>query len=96
MAREDLLSSSKNVSFRKKNTSDLPKGAKVISKETRMEVEEIENGFIVNTSTDYKYTLPDLDDSQYLYVSKKVYSKENPISIKLDSKESKTYLADLL
>jgi len=82
----------KSASFEGKKEFTLPKGAKVISKEVRLTVKEIENGFILCKSYDIRYTAGDHTD--YVYFSKEWYSATNPIEVKIDNKEMS--LADKL
>lgn len=71
-----------SIAFEGKSVTKLPAGAKIIKKDVRTTVEEIENGFIVKKNFDIKYSLGKGTD--YLYYTKKVFSKENPIEIKED------------
>lgn len=71
-----------DVSFEGKDKSKLPEGATVIKKEVRINVKEIENGFILRKSYDIKYTLG--KNTDWLYYTKEVYSEDNPIQIKED------------
>lgn len=86
---EDSLS---RASFRGKETFKLPAGAKVISKEVTVDVEEIENGFLVCKRTEFKYRMKERDYNDYGSITKKFFSKENPLtldeSLMEDSKES--------
>lgn len=83
-----MLDNAEKVSFEGKDKTKLPKGAVVIKRDVRVTVEEIENGFIVKKSFDVNYRLDKTTD--YLYYTKKVFSKTNPIQIKEDK-----MLADL-
>lgn len=74
----------RSASFQARSNRKLPKGAKVIDKTTRIEVEEIENGFITSKSTDVKFEIQGSTD--YMYITKKYFSKENPLNIDLDEK----------
>lgn len=76
------MSELKSASFKEKDTKSLPKGAKVTSKEVRVSVEEIENGFLIVKSADINYTLG--KETNYFYLTKKYFSKDNPLSIDLD------------
>jgi len=71
-----------NVSYQGKDKTKLPEGAVVLKKSVNVTVEEIENGYVVKKSCDIKYQLGEQTD--YLYYTKKVYAKENPIKIKED------------
>lgn len=73
----------RSASFEPKKVLKLPKGAKIISKEVRFAVEEIENGYIIRKSYDIKWK-KDGDGTIYDYITKSWYSKENPISIDED------------
>jgi hypothetical protein len=84
----------KSASLEKKKDFTLPKGGTIISKEVRLSVEEIENGFLLRKSYDIKWTMKDSDDSNYEYFSRTWFSKDNPIQITLPD-ESKS-LADKL
>lgn len=74
----------------KRETPRMPKGAKILSKSTRVEVEEIENGFLLTKCYDIKYEYTSGTEKEtrtdYLYFSKKWYSKTDPLEIKLDEK----------
>jgi len=77
-----MIAKADNVSFEGKDKTSLPKGAKVIKKDVRVTVEEIENGYIVKKNYDIKYSLGKNID--YLYYTKKVFSETNPVQIKED------------
>lgn len=62
----------------------LPKGAKVLHKDTDVSVREIENGFIITKRLEIKYQLG--DRTEYHYGSKEYYSKKDPLEIKLKDK----------
>jgi len=74
-----------NASFRGKEKAKLPDGASIISKNTNISVEEIENGYLVCKNYDIKYK--DGDRTDYVYFCKKWFSKENPIEINIDNSE---------
>ena len=69
------------ASFKQKEINTLPKGAKILNKEITINVEEIENGFLVCKSYEIKYEFEKRTD--YTYYNKKYFSKENPLSINL-------------
>ena len=71
-----------DVSFEGKTKVKIPEGATIIKKEVRINVEEIENGFIIKKNYDITYSLGEKTD--YLYYSKKVFSEDNPIQIEED------------
>lgn len=84
----------KSASLEKKKDFTLPKGGTIISKEVRLNVEEIENGFLLRKSYDIKWTSKESDDSNYEYFTRTWFSKDNPIQITMLD-ESKS-LADKL
>ncbi len=84
----------KSASLEKKKDFTLPKGATIISKEVRLSVEEIENGFLLRKSYDIKWTNGEDDASNYDYFTRTWFSKDNPIQITMPD-ESKS-LADKL
>lgn len=71
------------ATFKQKEVDSLPKGAKILSKDVSVTVEEIENGYLVCKSTEVKYEYE--KRTNYLYNTKKYYSKENPLDINLDN-----------
>lgn len=79
------------ATFKQKEVDNVPKGAKVLSKDVTITVEEIENGFLVSKSTEMKYEYDKRTD--YSYHTKKYFSKENPLEINMDKISDKT-LAD--
>lgn len=78
----------------KKEQKQVPAGAEIISKTERITVEEIENGFILRKTKDIQYKAMGSEHSNYIYLEKKWYSKENPMSIKITDEEES--LADKL
>lgn len=76
-----------------KNKTDftLPKGAQIISKDIAVEVEEIENGFLIIKRCEYKYQMPKSSYSDYKSHTEKWYSEDNPLKINTKDKD----LADL-
>jgi hypothetical protein len=69
----------------------IPKGATILNTETTVEVEEIENGFIISKRTQIKYQAPGKEYTDWSYNTKKYYSEDNPLSIDTEDKQ----LADL-
>lgn len=84
----------KNASFKSKEKNELPAGAKVIKKTTRVDVEEIENGFLVTKTTDVEYQPKESKYTDYKYINKKYYSKTNPLNIDLEDIGDKESIAD--
>lgn len=83
------------ASFRGKETFKLPVGAKIISKEVTVDVEEIENGFLVCKRTEFKYQAKGKDYNDWGSITKKFFSKENPLTLDEDLMEdSKESIAD--
>ena len=80
-----------NGTFKKKEVVNIPKGAKILSKNSTLTVEEIENGFLLIKNTDTKYQLN--KNTDYAYSTKKWFSKENPLIID-EKKVEKKFLAD--
>ena len=68
------------ATFRSKEENKVPSGCEIIKKETRLEVEEIENGFLVVKSADVKY-LDENGNTQWCSPCKKYFSKTNPLKI---------------
>ena len=79
------------ATFKSKEVDTIPKGAKILSKDVSITVEEIENGFLVCKSTEVKYEYEKRTD--YSYHTKKYFSKDNPLEIDLSSIGEKS-LAD--
>ena len=84
----------KNASFTAKSKDVLPTGAKILKQTTNIDVEEIENGFLITKRTEYEYQRKDKDYTDWKSIYKKYYSKTNPLTIDLDNIESKNSIAD--
>lgn len=81
------------VSFKTKSSEFvLPVGAKLDSKSFKLEVEEIENGFLITKTTEIKYYPKDQTYRDYKDIVKKYYSATNPFEDKTG--ESTKSLAD--
>jgi hypothetical protein len=63
---------------------EVPKGAIITSKTVRTETEQIENGWITSKNYDISYTLK--GSNGYAYYSKKWFTKEDPLEIKVTDK----------
>lgn len=87
MATEALT----RATFKSKEVDNIPKNAKILSKDVNITVEEIENGFLVCKSTEVKYEHEKRTD--WSYNTKKYFAKENPLDIDMSKIEDKT-LAD--
>ena len=68
------------ASFKSKEVDNIPKGAKILSKDVSITVEEIENGFLICKSSDVKYEGKN-GNTEYSYNTKKYFAKENPLDI---------------
>lgn len=75
----------------KEDSKAIPKGATVTRKEVRITVEEIENGFILSKTIDASYKLN--GQNEYLYTTKKYFTKDNPLDDALEDLGEKS-LAD--
>lgn len=76
------------ATFKQKEVDNIPKGAKILSKDVSITVEEIENGFLVSKSTEVKYEHEKRTD--WSYITKKFYAKENPLEIDMEGLDDKT------
>lgn len=72
------MANTKQIIKKEKNSFVLPKGATVINKTVNIEVEEIENGFLIIKRVELKYKRSDKDYSDYEYINKKYFSETNP------------------
>jgi hypothetical protein len=72
-----------------KEVKSLPKGAIVLSKDVRTSVEEIENGYLAIKTVEYRYSTGTGEKLQtdWLTITKKWFSAEDPLEIKLSSKD---------
>jgi len=70
----------KSATFEPVKEFKLPPGATVISKETRVSVEQIKNGFLLKKSYDIKWRAKDDDSNNYDYYSETWFSTENPMT----------------
>lgn len=84
----------KNASFTAKSKDSLPTGAKIIKQTTNVEVEEIENGYLVTKRTEYEFQMKDKSYTDWKSIYKKYYSKTNPLTIDLDNIGEKETIAD--
>lgn len=69
------------ISIESKDNKKLPNGAEIISKECRISIKEIENGFITRKSWDITYTVNGSSNREYFYCTKEYYSEKNPVTI---------------
>ena len=68
------------ATFRSKEENKVPSGCEIIKKETRLEVEEIENGFLITKRAEIKY-LDKKGEPLWCYPCKKYFCKTNPLKI---------------
>ena len=76
-----------NVSFTERTENTIKKegvqtGAKILHKSVNTSTEQIENGYLITKSYDIKYQ-DAKGQSDYAYYTKKWYSKEDPLEIKI-------------
>lgn len=91
----DEVKQIKNASYEGKKVFKLPPGVTVTDKRVSINVEEIENGFLICKSYDIKWTKESDDgdvNTGYEYYSKKWFSKTNPINI--EDEDDEMSLAD--
>lgn len=79
------------ATFKQKEIDNIPKGAKILSKDVSITVEEIENGFLVSKSNEVKYEYEKRTDR--CYYTKRYFTKENPLDLDMEKFEDKS-LAD--
>lgn len=85
----------KTARFESKKTFELPKGATLLKSSHTLRVKEIENGFLITKDYEIEYKTNEKNSySRHEYYTKEWYSVENPISIKVNSKDKS--LAELL
>lgn len=60
----------------------IPEGAKILDKRTTIEVEEIENGFLIKKICDIKYEKD--GEIGWCDSCKKYFSKEDPLQVKVE------------
>lgn len=82
------MSGLKAISIEKEMSSGkgVPEGAEVLSKETRIRVRKIENGYIIVKNCDTKYQEEGSGNTNWAYTTKEFYSKTDPLEIKLKNK----------
>lgn len=81
-----MTQTAKEISTTSEKGTGVPKGAEILKTETRVTVEEIENGFIITKSVETKYRIKESEHSDWDYNTKKYYSKTDPLEIKLNDK----------
>jgi len=79
------------ATFKQKEVNKVPKGAKILTQNVTLSVEEIENGFLVSKYTETDYQLD--KKNNITYNTKKWFAKENPLEIDMKGMEKKS-LAD--
>ena len=71
----------KKAVYRAKEQNGIPPGVEILKKESKLEIEEIENGFLLTKNAEIQYVDKN-GDIQWIYPCKKYFSKTNPLSIK--------------
>ena len=66
--------------FKSKEENKIPSESKIIKKDVRLEVEEIENGFLITKRAEIKY-LDKKGEPLWCYPCKKYFCKTNPLKI---------------
>ena len=66
------------IRLKEKQNTKLPKGAEIVNKRVTIEVEEIENGFLISKDYSIEYRAKESQHTDYLYYCKKMYSDTNP------------------
>jgi len=75
-----------STSMTETKQKEVPKGAKIVDKTVRTEIEEVENGWLISKNYDVTYEKPGKEGGrEYAYFTKKWYSKEDPLEIKLNN-----------
>jgi len=77
------------LKYIEETNNKIPKGAKILKKEIFKIVRKIENGYIIETRVELKYSIKDKID--WTSMKKEVYTKNNPFP-----EFDKTELADKL
>lgn len=72
----------KSAEYREKDKTTIPIDAKILKKSTRISVEEIENGFILEKSIEVEYEVD--GGNNWKEISKKYFSKTNPLDIDIN------------
>lgn len=72
----------KSAEYREKDKTTIPIDAKILKKSTRISVEEIENGFILVKSIEVEYEVD--EENHWKEISKKYFSKTNPLDIDIN------------
>jgi hypothetical protein len=69
----------------------IPAGATVINKNCTVNIEEIENGYLITKNYDLRYQSKDEKHTEYLYWSENYYTEDEPM-LSIDGTKS---LADI-
>lgn len=79
--------------IKSKEQPKLPKGAKVIKKTSNINIEEIENGYLLCKSVDIEYSTGEGKDqrTQWMYYTKKYFSKECPIKMTVEKELAEAF-----
>ena len=68
------------ATFKSKEENKIPSESKIIKKNVQLEVEEIENGFLITKKAEVEY-LDKKGNTQWCYPYKKYFCKTNPLKI---------------
>ena len=68
------------ATFKSKEENNIPSESKIIKKDVQLEVEEIENGFLITKRVEVKY-FDEEGNTQWCYPCKKYFCKTNPLKI---------------
>lgn len=71
-----------SAEYIEKNKTSIPIDAKILKKSTRISVEEIENGFVLTKMIEVCYEVDGKED--WTHLSKKYFSKSNPLDIDIN------------
>ena len=69
------------LSVKSPEMKEIPKGARITRKSKTTSVEKIENGYIITENWDISYEYKEGKETRndYKYITKKYYSKEDPV-----------------
>ena len=86
MTKDNETTEVSSYKMKSKESPKLPKGAKVIKKTHNITIEEIENGYLLCKSCDIEYSTGEGANqrTQWMYYTKKYFSKECPIKMSVE------------
>ena len=74
---------STTITSEKEQKKEVPKGATIVRKSVRTETEQIENGWLISKNYDIQYKMKSDGYTEYAYYTKKWYTKDDPLEVKL-------------